>query len=287
MHIIEMIDWLKSYEPITFYALVFCYSAALASFLNVLLFRMPIIVENQFRASTNYVLAEHNRKGVPLLNQRYSTLLDRSYCPHCSTKIPLWHNIPVLSWLLLKGQTKCCKNKISAWYFIIEAGFATTAACLFFAFSTEQALVLTFTLYLGIAIAHFDLKHQIIPDVYTYILLWTALFSSLFLNILDTNILILHTALGYTSLYIFNGLYSKLRKKTLLGLGDVKLLSVCCGLLPVPYVFSYFPLLLSFVACLAIIFQTAKKSQALDGRAIAFAPSIIISLFISLLYLYQ
>jgi leader peptidase (prepilin peptidase)/N-methyltransferase len=168
----------------------------------------------------------------------------RSVCPSCGQAIPFWHNIPIFSWLLLRGRARCCGAKISVQYFLVELFTAILFPTIYWLFpfivSWQSGLVvdspdmircfhaLTFTSLLLIC-SVIDFEHQIIPDVLSLpMLLATPLVVYLHPD-LDWKSAALGVVLGGGSLYTVAWLYYLIRRDYGLGMGDVKLLAAIGG----------------------------------------------------------
>ncbi len=179
---------------------VFLFGSCIGSFLNVCIYRIP---------------------------ENISIVFPGSSCPSCKTAIPFYLNIPILSYLFLKGKCKFCNNKISARYPLVEALTGIFALLLFLKFGLIPALLYWFIfISVLITISFIDFDHQIIPDIIS--LPGIVIFSSSFyffpeMTIKDT---ILGILIGGGSLYAVAFLYSLLKKQEGMGGGDIKLLAM-------------------------------------------------------------
>lgn len=196
------------------------------SFLNVVAYRLPIMLERAWRAEA--ALA-HGEEPAP--EERFDLAWPRSRCVHCGTQIHAWHNIPVLSWLLLRGRCASCKGSISARYPIVEAltGLLSLVVSWHFGatWATPAALVLTWFL---IALSLIDLDHKLLPDNLTLPLLWLGILLSLYepdgLPIFtDLRSSVIGAAAGYLSLWSVFHLFRLVTGKEGMGYGDFKLLA--------------------------------------------------------------
>jgi len=196
------------------------------SFLNVVAWRLPIMLERAWRAEAAAAAGEE-----PATEERFNLAWPRSRCVHCSTPIAAWHNIPVLSWLLLRGRCAACSGTISARYPIVEAmtGLASLAVAWHFGatWATPAALALTWFL---IALSLIDLDHKLLPDNLTLPLLWLGLLlalvepagSPIFVDLRSS---VIGAAAGYLSLWSVYHLFRLLTGKEGMGYGDFKLLA--------------------------------------------------------------
>jgi len=193
------------------------------SFLNVVIYRVPIMMEREFRDAC------HEQFGVPELPKDEEPLtLSRpaSRCGHCGTPIKPWHNIPVLAWVLLKGRCASCHAAISIQYPLVEliTGLMSLACVWRFGLSPELpgALVLTWFL---VALTVIDLKTFYLPDVLTLPLVWLGLLGSLWLGFTSPTASIIGAAIGYLSLWSIYHLFKQITGKEGMGYGDFKLLA--------------------------------------------------------------
>ncbi|MBQ49751.1 MAG: prepilin peptidase [Zetaproteobacteria bacterium] len=168
----------------------------------------------------------------------------RSHCPYCHTCIPFWHNIPILSWLLLRGKASCCQNPIAVQYVLVELFTAFTFGFLYWQFPFFQGSIIHLTIdpaefirclhaiiftSLLIICSVIDLRLKIIPDV---ISLPMILFSPVWIWIhpqLNWFSSLLGILFGGGILYLLAWIYLLLRKQSGMGMGDVKLLAAIGG----------------------------------------------------------
>jgi leader peptidase (prepilin peptidase)/N-methyltransferase len=152
----------------------FLLGLVVGSFLNVVIYRLPKMMEQNWRAECQVVLGlpQAQTESAPSFNLAFP----QSHCPHCGTQIKAWQNIPLVSYLLLKGRCAHCATRISPRYPIIElsAGIlaALTAWQLGFSLPMAAAIVLVWTL---LALTVIDIDHQLLPDQLTLPLLWLGL----------------------------------------------------------------------------------------------------------------
>ena len=168
--------------PLLFVGVVFVFALLIGSFLNVVIYRLPIMMEREWRSQCAE-LAKTPATEIPFVadDEQFDVVTPRSRCPSCGQQITALQNIPVVSWLLLRGRCANCKASISARYPVVElmtAILAALAAWRFgFGLEAAAAVLLTFAL---IAISVIDFDHQIIPDSISLPLIWIGLFLSLF-----------------------------------------------------------------------------------------------------------
>jgi len=228
----EIINLLASSQTL-FVVLVGAFSLLIGSFLNVVIYRLPIMMDREWRQQAREILAEDPTKSAADKNPqpKFNLVVPRSACPHCHAQITALQNIPVISYLVLGGKCASCKAKISVRYPIIE--FATAvlsvvvAAKFGFTWFTAAALMMTWCL---VALSVIDFDHQLLPDQITLPLVWIGLLLSLFATpdspfAPDMRSAIIGGAAGYLSLWSVYWLFKLLTGKEGMGYGDFKLLA--------------------------------------------------------------
>lgn len=170
---------------------------------------------------------EHLGQSAEAEEQTFNLNYPASHCPGCNHKIRPWENIPVLSWLLLRGRCSSCDTPINLRYPIIEAitGLLSLLVALHFGVSwaTAGALFLTWAL---IALSMIDFDTQLLPDNITLPFLWLGLLLSLAVIFTDPRSAIIGAAVGYLSLWSVYQLFKRLTGKEGMGYGDFKLLAM-------------------------------------------------------------
>src|SRR5580698_179834 len=167
-------------DPAIFAGFVFVLGLIVGSFLNVVIYRLPIILDREWRSQATEVLAGGNEAFTPVASSEPFTLSKpRSACPECKTPIKAWQNVPVVSWLLLRGRCAACKAKISTRYPLVEltTGLLSAWVAWHFGFSAAAACALGVTWAL-IALTGIDVDHQLLPDGITLPLLWLGLLAA-------------------------------------------------------------------------------------------------------------
>ena len=163
-------------SPALFAAVAFLFGLAIGSFLNVVIHRLPLILERQWRAQA----AEVEGRPAPAVGEKYNLVTPRSRCPACQAPIRAVHNVPVLSYFALGGRCAACRARISVRYPLVElaTGVAFAAIAWRFGFGMQALLGFVLTAYL-IALTGIDIDRQLLPDILTVPLLWIALIASL------------------------------------------------------------------------------------------------------------
>ena len=191
------------------------------SFLNVVVHRLPKMMEAQWRAEC----AEFEGREPPP-HERLDLMHPPSRCPSCGTGIRAIQNIPVLSWLALRGKCAACKAPISIRYPAVEllAGVLAVLVAMRFGYSAALVPALIYTWAL-IALAFIDFDTQLLPDDITLPLLWLGLLVNAFGVLVDLRSAVFGAAAGYLILWSVYWAFRILAKKEGMGFGDFKLLA--------------------------------------------------------------
>ena len=274
-------------SPILFIGISFVLALLIGSFLNVVIYRLPIMMEREWRAQCEEIA---ETPAVELPTGRFDLVAPRSRCPACDHTITATQNIPVISYLVLRGKCAGCQAPISRRYPIIELLSAVMTAIVAwrFGFGWEAAAAILMTWAL-IAISVIDIDHQIIPDSISLPLIWAGLFLSLFHESAGAEILFVDpgTAIagglaGYLSLWSIYHLFRLLTGKEGMGYGDFKLLAALgawLGWQMLPLII----LLSAFVGAIVGVALIAFKRQ--DRSApIPFGPYLAAAGWIAMLY---
>jgi leader peptidase (prepilin peptidase)/N-methyltransferase len=193
----------------------------IGSFLNVVVHRLPIMRQREI---DNYIA---DKEGKPLpFPERYNLMVPRSACPHCGHQITALENIPIVSWLALRGKCSKCKAPISARYPIVEAVSGVLSGLLVWHFGSGWTglATLAFT-YLLLSMTLIDVDHKELPDDLTYPLLWLGLLINLNGNFVPLRDAVLGAVAGYLFLWIVARAYEAVRGQIGMGEGDFKLLA--------------------------------------------------------------
>ena len=207
-----------------FIATVFVLGLVVGSFLNVVIYRLPVIMEREWKTQAREYMGEDGEadEGEPLSLSRPA-----SRCPSCNHKIRFHENIPVISYLLLRGKCSSCKTPISPRYPLIEllTGLLSVVVAWHFGFGwqTAAALLLTWAL---IALSMIDIDHQLLPDSITLPFLWLGLLLSLFPIFADMHDSLIGAIAGYLSLWTVYQVFKLVTGKEGMGYGDFKLLAL-------------------------------------------------------------
>jgi len=195
------------------------------SFLNVVIYRLPVVLERDWRIQCAEVCGEDGRTATE--SERFNLVVPRSRCPQCGHQIAAWENIPVLSYLLLRGRCSACGASISLRYPLVEILTAALSVMvawrLGLSWQAGAGLLLTWAL---IALSFIDFDRQLLPDVITLPWLWLGLGISLlglYTHVADS---VLGAMLGYLLLWSVYHVFRLLTGKEGMGYGDFKLLAM-------------------------------------------------------------
>ena len=203
------------------------------SFLNVVIYRLPVMLERRWRAQCAELAGAAEAAGSSTPPERFDLIVPRSACPACKAPIRAHQNIPIISWLALRGRCAKCGAGIAARYPLVElaSGLLSAAVAWKFGFGWPAAAALLLTWFL-IALTFIDVDTQLLPDDLTLPLLWLGLLASLFAQVpsganlpVDPRSSLIGAAAGYLSLWIVYQLFRLLTGKEGMGHGDFKLLA--------------------------------------------------------------
>jgi leader peptidase (prepilin peptidase)/N-methyltransferase len=221
---------LLSGSPAVFITVVFLFALLIGSFLNVVIFRLPVMMERDWREQCDALMAS---PAARIPEGQFDLMGPRSRCPACGNLITAVQNIPVLSYLMLGGKCANCKDPISARYPLVEATTGLLAAIVawHFGFGWQALMGILLTVFL-VPITMIDFDHQLIPDSIVLPLLWIGLGMSLFAPVagsetlfVSSNDAIVGAIAGYLSLWSVYWLFKLVTGKEGMGYGDFKLLA--------------------------------------------------------------
>jgi leader peptidase (prepilin peptidase)/N-methyltransferase len=226
-------------SPALFAGSVFLVGLVVGSFLNVVIYRLPIILEREWRAQAAELTAAREGDAAiatttPISAESlpaFTLSIPRSACPMCKAPIKSWQNIPLVSWLALRGRCAACKAPISIRYPLVElaTGILSAWAAWHFGFGAAAACAVVVTWAL-IALTGIDIDHQLLPDSITLPLLWAGLLAAVVIGHADAISLpvsprdaIIGAAAGYLSLWLVYHAFRLITGKEGMGYGDFKL----------------------------------------------------------------
>ncbi|MFP3351547.1 A24 family peptidase [Pseudoalteromonas sp. SIMBA_153] len=212
-------------------------SLCIGSFLNVVIYRLPLMMQKEWQTECRLLLADEltspkTEQATSQTTDTFNLVKPNSCCPKCKAAIKPWQNIPIFSWLFLKGKCATCDNPISVRYPIVEAITAILSLVVAYTFgATEQALLYIVVTWILVALTFIDIDHMLLPDQLTLPLLWLALIASVVGYTIAPSDAIIGAACGYLSLWSVFWLFKLITGKEGMGYGDFKLLAVFGALL--------------------------------------------------------
>lgn len=211
-------------EPWLFYSAIVLFSLCVGSFLNVVIYRLPVMLERDWRQQCHEFLDIETANGDETLKTGLAT--PASSCPHCGHAIRAWENIPLISYLILGGKCSSCKAAISIQYPAIEAITAIMSVTVAWKFgvSIQTAGGLLFT-WILIALTMIDVHKQLLPDNLTLPLLWLGLIFALFDTYTSLQASVIGAIAGYLTLWTVFQTFKLVTGKEGMGFGDFKLLA--------------------------------------------------------------
>jgi leader peptidase (prepilin peptidase) / N-methyltransferase len=249
------------------------------SFLNVVIYRLPIMLKREWEQEC----LEYLKQNSSIKYKIFNLFTPRSHCPKCETPIAWWQNIPIISYIFLLGKCNYCNNVIHWRYPIIELVSCITSltVAINFGFTAQTLalLILTWSLIVAIFI---DLDHQLLPDNITLPLIWFGLLINSHETFTTAENAIIGAIAGYIFLWLIAYIFKLIRKVDGMGHGDFKLLAVFGAWLG----WQLLPIIL-FVAALiggiiSIILVFREKGSF--KKPIAFGPYLAIAGWLSFFY---
>jgi leader peptidase (prepilin peptidase) / N-methyltransferase len=242
------------------------------SFLNVVIHRLPLMLQRQWQEEAHLVL-----EGVEAPEQaRFNLMVPRSRCPACEAPIRPWQNVPVISWLALRGRCANCGTRIPVRYPLVEilTALFSLAIMAIFGFTGFGLAALVFTWVL-IALLFIDYDTQLLPDQLTLPLLWLGLLTNVFGGPTDPESAIVGAAAGYLFLWTTYWGFKLVTGKEGMGYGDFKLLGAIGAWLG----WQVLPAAVLIAAAVGLIYAAATSvtGQREAAQPIPFGPFLAIA----------
>jgi leader peptidase (prepilin peptidase)/N-methyltransferase len=222
--LLNYLDLLQAEFPIWFLACALIFGLLVGSFLNVVIHRLPIMMQRDWRAQAHDILDQPSSQAP---EPTYNLIVPASRCPHCEHKIKPWENIPVLSYLFLRGKCAGCQAPISRRYPLVELLTGIMTAVVIYILGPGlaglSACALTWAL---ITMSMIDYDHQLLPDDITLPFLWLGLIANTFGVFTTLESALWGAVAGYLSLWTIFQLFKLVTGKEGMGYGDFKLLAL-------------------------------------------------------------
>jgi len=263
-----------------FFTIVAFVGLAVGSFLNVVIYRLPKMLENEWRSECKeYLELEDNNSNTDVFNLAKPA----SSCPKCNHKIRPWENIPIISYLILGGKCASCGVHISAQYPVVEAvtGILSVFVAIKFGVTLETVCGLIFTWSL-ISLTMIDAKTQLLPDSITLPLLWLGILINTSSIYTDLQSSVFGAIAGYLVLWSVYKIFKLLTGKEGMGYGDFKLLAALgawMGWQMLPQVILLSSLVGTIIGVTMMVFNKHER-----GIPIPFGPYLAIAGWIAFIW---
>ncbi|WP_226645521.1 prepilin peptidase [Microbulbifer variabilis] len=205
----------------------FILGLVIGSFLNVVILRLPVMMEREYKRDFySYFNTKLDPAAQEELEKPFNLILPNSHCPKCKTEIKPWQNIPVISYLLLRGKCGSCGTPISKRYPLVElaTGILTAVVVWQLGFTWQALAGCVFTWAL-VALTGIDFDKQLLPDSITLPLLWGGLFINLWDIFAPLQDAVIGAIAGYLSLWLVFHIFKLVTGKEGMGAGDFKILA--------------------------------------------------------------
>ncbi len=273
----DVVTFLAS-NTLAFVLCVLVLGLLVGSFLNVVIHRLPIMMQRDWRAQAREYLE------LPVEpTTTFNLILPNSHCPQCAHEIRPWENIPLVSWLALRGKCSSCRAPISRRYPLVEllCGLLSSYVAWHFGFSWQAGAMLLLTWGL-LAMSMIDVDHQLLPDSIVLPLLWLGLIVNYFGLFAPLPDAVWGAVAGYLSLWSVYWLFKLVTGKEGMGYGDFKLLAMLGAwggwqVLPLT-------ILLSSVVGAVLGTIMLRMQKADSGTTIPFGPYLAIAGWVALLW---
>ncbi len=278
----ELIEVFTAY-PVFFYSCIAILSLTVGSFLNVVVYRLPKMMERSWYYECREYLADELNDIPAKTLPEISLSKPNSTCPSCSHPIRFYENVPIISWLVLGGKCSQCKQKISKRYPLVEGSAALLGLIVAQHYGVSIAtLLMLFLTWALISLTLIDLDHMILPDQITMPFLWLGLLVNINGTFVPLSDAVIGAMAGYGSLFCIFWLFKLLTKKEGMGFGDFKLFALFgawIGWQLLPLLILMASAVGAIVGISLIIFKGHNK-----GQAIPFGPYLAVAGWITILW---
>ena len=267
-----------------FFGVIFIFSLMIGSFLNVVIFRFPKMLEQGWKRECREFLADELAQPSNTAKEETITLsTPSSTCPSCQHKIRFYENIPVISWLFLRGKCSQCQSKISLRYPLVELATAILSVVIGAHYGVTLTTVFLLVLTWGlVCLTLIDLDHMLLPDQFTLPLLWLGLLVNIDGAIVPLSDSVIGAVAGYMSLFSIFWLFKLITGKEGMGHGDFKLVAVFgawIGWQLLPLLILMASAVGAIIGISMMLFKNHQREQA-----IPFGPYLAIAGWITLLW---
>jgi leader peptidase (prepilin peptidase) / N-methyltransferase len=282
---------LQAHYPLFAPLVAFLFGSAIGSFINVVVYRLPIMLTRDWQQQSLEILADATdedplvaelAKRLPVSEKPFNLVVPNSTCPHCDVRIKPWHNIPIVGYFLIKGRCANCGQAISGRYPLVEATTALLTALVITVLGPNlQGLGGCFLLWSLIALALIDFDTQLLPDDITLPFLWLGLVVNYFGVMTSFSSAFLGACGGYLILWSVFHLFKLVTGKEGMGYGDFKMLAMLgawLGLQTVPLIIVLSSFAGAIIGGAMILFGRDK------AKPIKFGPFLAVAGLIALLW---
>lgn len=254
-------------------------SLFIGSFLNVVIYRLPHMLEQSWSEECRIYLGLKPHTDVEKLN----LYLPFSHCTNCKKLIRPWHNIPIISYLWLRAKCAYCDSRISMRYPLVEALTCIMSVYVVWRFGfTLQAIPALFFTWIIICLTFIDLDYHLLPDQLTLLLLWTGLFASIYALFSNSHDAILGAIAGYLIFALTQWIFEWATGKTGMGQGDVKFLAALGAFLG----WQMLPFIILLASISGVIFALTHMAIKRNFKSVPlpFGPYLAVAGWIALLW---
>jgi len=275
----DIINFLSE-NPNFFLILVAAFSLLMGSFLNVVIYRLPRMIMNEWTQECRTYLG---LKSQPSDVEKLNLHLPFSHCPDCKIRLKPWHNIPIISYLVLRGKCAYCSANISARYPLVELICCVASVYVAWRFGfTYQTLGALFFTWVLICLTFIDLDYHILPDQLTFLLIWVGLLLSLTNLFVDSESAIIGAAVGYLIFATVQWTFHLITGKVGMGQGDYKFLAGLAAFLG----WQQLPVIILLASITGMIFGITQMIMKRQFKSVPlpFGPYLAVAGWISLIW---
>lgn len=264
-------------HPVYAISVAFLFSLLIGSFLNVVIYRVPKMMELEWLAQLDEM------QGKEPKQEKFNLAVPHSRCPKCGHRIRWYENIPVVSYLIQRGRCNGCETKISVRYPAVELFTAAISAFVVYLYGLNTvSLAVVFFTWVLICLTMIDYDTQLLPDNITLPLLWLGLLINSFGTFTSLHMAVAGAMVGYLSLWSIYWLFKLLTGKEGMGYGDFKLLAALgawAGVDQLPLIILFSSLVGAIFGIMMIVLKQHERQNP-----IPFGPYLAVAGWITLIW---
>lgn len=275
----DIINFLTENQSI-FLVLIALLALLMGSFLNVLIYRLPRMIQNAWNQECRHYLG---LKSQPSDMDKLNLYLPLSHCTECKKGLKPWHNIPIISYLILRGKCAYCHSKISIRYPLVELLCCITSVYVAWRFGVSwQTVAALFFTWILIALTFIDLDFHLLPDHLTLLLLWLGLLASIYSLFTDCHDAIIGAIAGYLVFAFTQWIFKLITGKIGMGQGDYKFLAALGAYLG----WQQLPIIVLLASLIGVIFGLTHMAikKRYKSVPLPFGPYLAVAGWISLIW---